>query len=385
MRGEGISSPVADTLECAAGLSRNQKWGLILPSSARVSRLTYQTVIGVRYPELVKTNCEGWQYGRYVSPEATLEGGFLPVLWDLPRSQMHAVSDVGALVEWLQEHITFAHESKNNLAVLHNQNDMVRDFGMSAWVSQSKKKVISRSVTSCAGMTAYMDVVAQTRVGFLTGGRGQKFRDLPEEERLTQVEEAYARATVALTRARKVCVIFGPLYMKGIIGAATVMGSLMYGTGHCWKVMVNVHLRHPTLNDCPGDETFLQFFDPNNGQAQRRYPPVALVESVSDVVIQRHKVRRLHLVIVDLWRPWKVNQKQVKLLTDMLRRLEPSLFPEGTTPMMPVVGKTPCTAGALSMDTAWIAPTSLATLSGLIAHKETLSGCWNPKPIGMLI
>ena len=44
----------------------------------------------------------GWQYGRYVSEEATLQGGFLPVFWDVPKSTMHAVSDVGALVEWLQ-------------------------------------------------------------------------------------------------------------------------------------------------------------------------------------------------------------------------------------------------------------------------------------------
>ena len=143
-----------------------------------------------------------------------------------------------ALVEWLQEHITFGHDSAENLAVLHNQNHMVREFGMSAWVAQSNKQVISRSVTSCAGMTAYMVVVAQTKVGFLTGGRGQKFRDLPEEERRTQEEEAYARATVALTRARKMCVVFCPLDMKGLLGAATVMGSLMYGAGHCWKLSV---------------------------------------------------------------------------------------------------------------------------------------------------
>ena len=81
--------------------------------------------------------------------------------------------------------------------------------------------------TSPAGMTAFMVVVAQTKVGFLTGGRGQRFRKLPEEDRHTQEEEAYARATVALTRARKKCVIFCPLDMKGLIGAATVMGSLM--------------------------------------------------------------------------------------------------------------------------------------------------------------
>ena len=50
---------------------------------------------------------------------------------------------------------------------------MVHEFGLSAWVSQSKRQVISRSVTSCAGMTAFMVVVAQTKIGFLTGGRGR--------------------------------------------------------------------------------------------------------------------------------------------------------------------------------------------------------------------
>ena len=183
IKGEGVSSMVATTLDAAAGLAQRQKWGLILPSSARVSLLTYQTVLGVRYPELVKATADGWKYGRYVSTEATLQGGFLPVFWDVPKSNMHAVSDLGALVEWLQANIAFGHDSANNLAVLHNQNRMVDDFGLSAWVTQSKGQVISRSVTSCAGMTAFMVVVAQTKVGFLTGGRGQKFRALPEEER----------------------------------------------------------------------------------------------------------------------------------------------------------------------------------------------------------
>ena len=208
-----------------------------------------------------------------------------------PKSAMHAVSDIGALVEWLQDHITFGHDSADNLAVLHNQNHMVKEFGMSAWVAHSKKQVISRSVTSCAGVTAYMVIVAQTRVGFLTGGRGQKFRNLPEDERRTQEEEAYARATVALTRARKMCVIFCPLDMKGLLGAATVMGSLMYGAGHCWTGTVNMHLKSPSLEDCPEDEQFLCSFDQNDGQngpmAQRRYPPVALAECVADIMFKR--------------------------------------------------------------------------------------------------
>ena len=47
---------------------------------------------------------------------------------------------------------------------------------------------------------------------------------------MVQLEEAYARATVAITRARSLCLIMGPLDMKGL-GAATVMGTLMYGAG----------------------------------------------------------------------------------------------------------------------------------------------------------
>ena len=92
------------------------------------------------------------------------------------KSIMHAVSDIGALVEWLQPNIEFGHDSANNLEVLHNQNRVVDDFGLSAWVTQSKRQVISRSVTSCAGMTAFM-VGSQTKVGFLTGGRDPRRRE----------------------------------------------------------------------------------------------------------------------------------------------------------------------------------------------------------------
>ena len=50
------SSPLlADTLQAAAGVAGKQKWALILPSSARVSLVTYTTVIAVRYPELDNT------------------------------------------------------------------------------------------------------------------------------------------------------------------------------------------------------------------------------------------------------------------------------------------------------------------------------------------
>ena len=44
---------VASTIGEASGLQGRHQWGLILPSSARVSLVTYQTVVAVRYPGLV--------------------------------------------------------------------------------------------------------------------------------------------------------------------------------------------------------------------------------------------------------------------------------------------------------------------------------------------
>ena len=56
-------------------------------------------------------------------------------------------------------------------------------------------------------------------------------KELSEKEVLAQLQEAYARATVALTRAQKLCIIMGLVDMQGLLGAATVIGCLKYGAG----------------------------------------------------------------------------------------------------------------------------------------------------------
>ena len=71
------------------------------------------------------------------------------------------------------------------------------------------------------------------------------------------------------------CVIFCPLDMKGLIGAATAMESLMYGAEHCWNGTVNMHLRGSSLAECPNDGQVLSNFDqidvPGGTMAQRRH------------------------------------------------------------------------------------------------------------------
>ena len=98
-------------------------------------------------------------------------GGFLPIFSDVPRADTHAVEDIGAVVDWLTEPCDFRADAKSSLAVLHNRNDMTNLFRASNWVSGSQDSIVSRGVTTCAGMTAHTVILAQTRVGFLTGGR----------------------------------------------------------------------------------------------------------------------------------------------------------------------------------------------------------------------
>ena len=210
---EGLPSMLATSFAEAAGVVGRQKWGLVLSSSARVSQVTYQTVVGVRYPELVTCDGTTWNFGKFVPQERTLQGGFLPVFWDVPRADTHAVEDIGAVVEWLRARCDFRAEPKASLAVLHNRNDMTNLFRASNWVSSSNDSVVSRGVTTCAGMTAHTVLLAQTRVGFLTGGRKKSFTMLPEEEQMVQLEEAYARATVAITRAIGHCASFWALWI----------------------------------------------------------------------------------------------------------------------------------------------------------------------------
>ena len=102
----------------------------------------------------------------------------------------------------------------------------------SVTVKNSGGETRTRCVTSCAGSTAFLSVVAQTRRGFLSGGSARQTANLNDVEKDIQLEEAYARATVALTRARRLCVLLCPLDQKGPIGAATILGCLQYGLGY---------------------------------------------------------------------------------------------------------------------------------------------------------
>ena len=273
-----------------------------MPSSARVSLLTYQTVIGVRYLELVK-------------------------YW---AGDTYAVQDIGMVVDHLREIYTFTNNPEETLAVLHNKNRLVHALCRSGWILDTEGEVLSRSVTSCAGMTAKVTIIAQTRIGFLSGLRRFPGGEGAEDAYEVQMEEAAARATVALTRAKELCVILGPLDMLGLIGAATVIGSLMYGVGICWRQDLALHYQQQELE---GDMDDLQMVRQLKAAGPcSDLPPLALAEVVH-LTDDEFQLRRLHLVIVDTWCQKWLPDKTVDLLRRSMRRVVAGPLTLNATPI----------------------------------------------------
>ena len=80
----------------------------------------------------------------------------MPIFFDAPYSYIHASTDIGEVVDWIKGKFLVTKEGNKYLAVLHNRNKMVNAFASTEWVAGSEGAVLSRSVTSCAGMTAYL-------------------------------------------------------------------------------------------------------------------------------------------------------------------------------------------------------------------------------------
>ena len=143
-------------------------------------------------------------------------------------------------------------------------------------------------------------------MGFLSGGRGKTFYQLTQQEQDAQKEEANARSTVALTRAQQMCIIMSPLDMRGLVGAATIMGCLNYGA--CFSGLnaqddsvLILRLKDEDLLEAPDASAFLQSLRLSCARVNGVYPPLALVEAFITEDDDTARVRRLHLIVVDLY------------------------------------------------------------------------------------
>ena len=151
---------------------------------------------------------------------------------------------------------------------------------------------------------------------------------------------------------------WAPLDMKGLLGAATVMGTLMYGAGHVWAGRAHDH----ELSRSPPDESFIDMLKQNCCLSGPHFPPPAIVEVLQDYVTNYHKVRRLHLIVVDLWRPWKYNTARAREITDELWLIRDCDNTRRVSPFRPDGLEPPFHWGAVDLHMAmlWMALSSRA-------------------------
>ena len=63
-----MAGEIQAELNChTAGVSDSHAWGLMLPSSSRVSPVTYHSVVAVRYPDLCQEMNHLWELGSFAS------------------------------------------------------------------------------------------------------------------------------------------------------------------------------------------------------------------------------------------------------------------------------------------------------------------------------
>ena len=210
-----------------AGVSDIHAWGLMLPSSSRVSPVTYHAVVAVRYPALCRQVNGLWELGSFASgglPDKP--PGFQLVLWDTnARINGLVATDLETLVSEVLTSfpcnagfadglftMTTATDHKNNL----NRSVLKRDYVRTLRVE---------TIANSAGGTAQVSIVAQPSIGFLN----TKYysNGSPTED----TEDCLGRITVGLTRSKSLTLLVSPLDMMGLMGMAQVIATIAYGIG----------------------------------------------------------------------------------------------------------------------------------------------------------
>ena len=101
--------------------------------------------------------------------------------------------------------------------------------------------------------------------------------------------------------------------------------------------------------------------------ADSHFPPSAIAEVLQDYVANFHKVRRLHLTVVDLWQPWKYNTVRAREITDQLWFIRDCANTRRVSPFRPDGPEPPLRCRRFAIAMRWTALSSHAVWCG---HKE---------------
>ena len=263
-----MAGEIQADLNChTAGVSDSHAWGLMLPSSSRVSPITYHSVVAVRYPGLCRLMDGRWELGSFASGGIpSRPPGYQFVLWD---TNAKIFSD-GLFV------MTTATDHKNNL----NRSTITKNFPRTLRVE---------TIANSAGGTAAVAMVAQPSTGFLNG------RFLPDGSPTEDTEDCLGRITVGL-RSKSLTIIVSPLDMMGLIGMAQVLATLAYGIKGLRRGVSTWDW--PSFNEDPqqANESQMERWSLNQAPSWA-VPPLAIANQYYDSRSKMTKSMRYRLIL----------------------------------------------------------------------------------------
>ena len=265
----------------------------MLPSSSRVSPVTYHAVVAVRYPSLCRIVNGMWELGSFASGGIpTRPPGFQMVLWDtdsritgLVAADLEAI--VGEIIPDLADSIEFA----DGLFVMTTATDHKNNLNRTGLKRDNARRLRVETIANSAGGTAQVAIVAQPSTGFLNG------RFYADKSPTEDTEDCLGRTTVGLTRSKSLTILVSPLDMLGLMGMAQVVATIAYGirglrTGETtWS--------WPDFHSDPAQENLGQIARWSLNQAPDwTYPPLAIANQYKDRHTKETKRERYRLILV---------------------------------------------------------------------------------------
>ena len=284
-----------DTLSAASAAGLHA-WGLMLPTSTRTPGVCYTCTVAVRYDPLctLLQDAQTWSIGTHTRGGVEgLVGGYQFVHWKRPPGELvyARATDLSCIIKNVYNALYAVKGKEGTLLTMSARNEK-KDTLIASGNFRGHTKIKIQSVASSAGGTAMMAIVAQPYRGHLNGNVNDEF----------DMEECYARATVAGTRAQSLTVIVSPLDMQGMIGMMQVLAGRAHTIHEVYRGNDNWQL--PQLEEPQMEQSNAEVqswrISHAGTWAQQNLPPLAIGFNLRRNVDGQERVvfLRLRLVLV---------------------------------------------------------------------------------------
>ena len=224
-----------DTLSAASAAGLHA-WGLMLPTSTRTPGVCYTCTVAVRYDPLcvLLQDTQTCSVSAHIHSEVSKDW-LVGINWCIGNGQVNLCMHEPPICHVSSEMciIPFnAVKGKEGTLLAMSARNEEKDTLIASGSFRGHSKIKIQSVAFSAGGAAMMAMVAQPYRGHLNGNVNDEF----------DMEECYARATVAGTQAQSLTVIVSPLDMQGMIGVMQVLAGRahtiheVYRGGDNWQM-----------------------------------------------------------------------------------------------------------------------------------------------------